>query len=831
MSRRIHMICNAHIDPVWQWEWEEGAAEALSTFRIAADFCDRYDDFVFCHNEALLYEWIEEYDPELFARIQKLVAEGKWHVMGGWHLQPDCNMPSGEALVRQILRGRKYFSDKFGVYPTTAINVDSFGHTRGLVQILAKSGYDSYLFLRPAGMQVPADDFKWIGYDGSYVTASKVKEAYASGKGNAAEKVKRFANYCEDGGIVICMWGVGNHGGGPSEKDIQDIQNIIKEAKINDNGSNKIEFIHSTPENYFKELKEKGALPEYSGDLNPWAPGCYTSMVNVKQKYRQTENMLFMTEKMCSQAAMQGIMEYPEKELEQAVYDMVTIQFHDALPGSSVQPAEEMCLRYLDHALEIISRVKARAFFALCRGQKKADNDAIPIMVYNPHPYEIEDDFEAEFMLWDQNWSPEFQMPVVFHDGRILYSQCEKENSSIPIEWRKRVVFHAKLKPMSMNRFDCRFKALPERPDRDTAKNDTHFIFENEREHIEISRVTGLVDKYIKDGSDILGENSFALDVFEDNYDPWGMTTDRFDRKTGEFKLLNEEESTEFTCVANSLPAVRVIESGDVRTMVEAVFGYKRSRAVIQYVMSKKDGMKINVRIFWEEKQKMVKMRLPAAFKINRCITEQAFGEEDMKGEMRENCIQKYAVIQGEKISFALCNMGTYGASYDDANNIYYTTLLRSPSYCAHPIGGRQTMPQDRFCPYIDQGERMFKFEFIAGRANDVLSSVSRKSLEFNEKAVVLSFYPTGSGKVPASGLEITGNETVQMTAFKKAEIGTGFILRLFNPSDSVQNGVVSGLGISLNFSLSPYEVSTFRVTDDGNVFAENLTEDKESAL
>ena len=153
--KKIDLLCNAHLDPVWLWEWEEGAAEAISTFRVAADLCEQYDNFVFNHNEALLYRWVEEYEPALFARIQRLVQEGKWHIMGGWYLQPDCNMPSGESFVRQILVGRRYFQDKFDVQPTTAINFDPFGHTRGLVQIMAKSGYDSYIFCRPSQQDCP----------------------------------------------------------------------------------------------------------------------------------------------------------------------------------------------------------------------------------------------------------------------------------------------------------------------------------------------------------------------------------------------------------------------------------------------------------------------------------------------------------------------------------------------------------------------------------------------------------------------------------------------------------------------------------------------------
>ena len=179
-KRTVHLLCNAHIDPVWLWEWEEGAATAISTFRTAADLCEAFPGFVFNHNEVILYRWVEEYEPELFTRIQRLVKEGKWHIMGGWYLQPDCNMPSGESFVRQILLGRRYFAEKFGARPTTAINFDPFGHTRGLVQIMAKSGYDSYLFCRPGAedCKLEADEFIWEGYDGGD-TSQQLPRAWA----------------------------------------------------------------------------------------------------------------------------------------------------------------------------------------------------------------------------------------------------------------------------------------------------------------------------------------------------------------------------------------------------------------------------------------------------------------------------------------------------------------------------------------------------------------------------------------------------------------------------------------------------------------------------
>ena len=126
-KKEIYLMCNAHLDPVWLWRREEGMAEALSTFRVAADFCEKYDGFIFNHNESLLYEWVEENEPELFERIRKLVKAGKWRIMGGWYLQPDCNLPSGESILRQMRQGRAYFLEKFGVAPTVAVNFDPFG--------------------------------------------------------------------------------------------------------------------------------------------------------------------------------------------------------------------------------------------------------------------------------------------------------------------------------------------------------------------------------------------------------------------------------------------------------------------------------------------------------------------------------------------------------------------------------------------------------------------------------------------------------------------------------------------------------------------------------
>ena len=114
--KKLHLVCNAHIDPIWQWEWEEGASTALSTFQSAVNLLKEHE-FIFNHNEVNLYKYTERFAPALFEEIQKMAKEGRWKIIGGWYLQPDCLMPTGEGIVRQIQEGRIYFEDKFGYMP------------------------------------------------------------------------------------------------------------------------------------------------------------------------------------------------------------------------------------------------------------------------------------------------------------------------------------------------------------------------------------------------------------------------------------------------------------------------------------------------------------------------------------------------------------------------------------------------------------------------------------------------------------------------------------------------------------------------------------------
>ena len=152
--KNIYLIAEAHLDPMWLWRWEEGYAEALSTFRTAVELIDEFPEFVFCHNESVLYEWVMEADPVLFDKIREKVKEGRWHIPSGWFLQPDCNMPSGESIVRNILHGRQFFQKYFpeAMPTTTAINFDPLDTPRDWFRFLRRQATMRIWFVVPAKM-------------------------------------------------------------------------------------------------------------------------------------------------------------------------------------------------------------------------------------------------------------------------------------------------------------------------------------------------------------------------------------------------------------------------------------------------------------------------------------------------------------------------------------------------------------------------------------------------------------------------------------------------------------------------------------------------------
>jgi alpha-mannosidase len=386
-ERVLHLIGNSHIDPVWLWQWPEGFQEVRATFRSALDRMNEYPEFIFTCDSAAYYEWVEEIDPEMFEEIRQRVAEGRWELVGGWWVEPDCNLPGGESFVRHGLIGQGYFQSRFGKIATVGYNVDPFGHHAMLPQILAKSGMDSYVFMRPGPheMRLPGPIFWWESPDGTRVLTFRLPHEYCAPREDLGYHLdKSIAQLPERWSEMMAFYGVGNHGGGPTRENLDSIRRL-------DGAGAMPRLRHSTPARFFDAVRASGAeLPVVSEELQHHAVGCYSAHSGIKRWNRRAENILAPAEAWAAVAERVVGLAYPREELTNAWKQLLFNQFHDTLGGTAIEPAYDDARDQLGEATSIAARAHNLAVQSISRQVNvPAEQGTFPIMVFNPHAWPV----------------------------------------------------------------------------------------------------------------------------------------------------------------------------------------------------------------------------------------------------------------------------------------------------------------------------------------------------------------------------------------------------------------------------------------------------------
>lgn len=779
--KQLHLICNAHLDPVWQWDWKEGTTAALATFYAACELSREYD-YIFCHNEALLYEYAETYDPALFERIRELVRAGKWHIMGGWYVQPDCNIPSGEGFVRQIESGLSYFKEKFGIRPTAAVNFDSFGHTQGLVQILAKCGYEGYICCRPMPdlMELPANYVEWRGFDGSRVKAARFEDQtiYTSGLGEAVEAVKRKLQPWSRQGeeIAFALWGVGNHGGGASRKDLSELGAYIEVQR-----EQGVEVFHSTPEAFFA-VSSPSAV--WNAALQPCFVKCYTSLPELKRRYGELEDRLLMTEKLCAYADAEGVYTYDHHAFGEAQKHMAMVQFHDVLSGTCVMEGEKSSMQKLDYALELLDREFTKAFMGLCRDYEKAVPLVYPLFVYQPDPHAEETVFVGDFFLLNGIVSDtEGYEFTVKQDGVPVPFQVIKESSCIQMDRSKRMVIQATLHPLSMTRFDVEVR-LGSRRILDASPR-TEFLSKGGVRAV-FDPTTGGLSSFALQGREYLTGDAFLPILYEDNPDPWGWHM----RKVG-------SQYTPIPCRTS----LRVVERGDLLTTVESLYDTGRSDIRIAYTLYRDmDYVDVTVHVRWNDEGKGLKLALPVG-EVDTFLGQTAFGTQTYAQELEE-CSQRFVGVEKGDRVLTVFKQGTYGCSLEEG--VVYLDLLNGAVYCAHPVQGRPILEENRYHHYISPGRHEFSFRLeLCHRAE-----LERKAAAFTQKPFALNFYPHGTGRRHETPMVTLSDEVISLSCLRKLDL-EGYMLRLFNNTAEKRHCECTVFQKSLFLDFGEYEVKT----------------------
>lgn len=799
----LHMIGNGHIDPVWLWQWHEGYHEVKATFRSALDRLSEYDDFVFVSSSAQFYEWVERSDPAMFEEIKQRVAEGRWRVVGGWWIQPDCNIPSGESFVRQALYGQRYFREKFGVMATTGYNVDSFGHNGMLPQLLRKAGLRRYVFMRPMPHEkgLPGRLFWWQADDGSRVLALRLPFEYCTWGKDLEQHIRRCAGELKPPfDELMCFYGVGNHGGGPTRENIESIRRLNDDPDFP-------RLVFSDPDTFFETIEARDLpIPVVHDELQHHASGCYAAHSGIKRWNRQAENRLISAEKFAAIAYRLTGMPYPREEFARAWKQVLFNQFHDTLAGTSLEAAYDDARDQLGEALAIADRVQNDAIQSIAWAiDIPAQEGVKPLTVFNPHA-----------------WRSRVNVALQTRGVPAAFALLDDEDRPVPVQdvqsWatsggQRRLTFTADLPPLGWRTY--RIVPVEAAPASETSLSATDHTLENRFFRLEIDPQTGqiasLFDK--RHGVEVFAGPAARAVVIDDPSDTWSHNVFRFQDEIGQFTATS----------------VRLVESGPVLTTVRVKSAFGASTLTQDFTLYD-DLPQIDVRVTvdWREKHKMLKLRFTVNQIFMRAVYEIPYGHIEREATGDEEPGQSWLDVSGtvretgETYGLSLLNDGKY--SFDVNVRDIGLTVLRSPVY-AHHI---PTQPQpDRDYSYIDQGMQTFTYSLLPHAGSWEMAGTVRRAAELNQRPIaLLGTYHDGSLPQSRATVEVTP-ENIVVGAVKLAEDNDDLIVRCYESSRVATEAELRVGERVIPLSFGACEIKTIRVPRDDSqpVMETNLLE------
>ena len=488
MKKKIYVICNSHLDPVWLWNRSSGRSAWLNTMHSVARIMEEEADLKFTCSSAALYRYIEERDPALFNKIAAWVKCGRWEITGGWEVQSDVILSRPETLIHQALSAREYFCNRFGVEVKTGYCVDSFGHTSGLPKILNASGFTHYVYSRS---QETPGVFNWRSDDGSSVTALHILNSYGTGAGMDFLKRafdKHLASPLEH---QTMFFGVGDHGGGISRKELAFIREMQKQYDV----------VFSTLTEYFEVIKDM-PLETVTGELGPVFKGCYSNCHEVKRKIARATRRMIAAEKLGVKAG----------ELREAWNELCFNHFHDILPGTSVREAYEKdvfpgigMVEYT--ADKLIDRQIFRHAAALDTRYMSEGG----VFCWNPHPFE-----HKTIMAFDGFTDPN-------RNGVYFNALQDAQGNEYPLQ----------ILPPATGFGPCgvlwgKLTAVVDLPAMGE-RNFAYTVSEKDFGKVGFARQRALLDK-------------LSFDICYDDTHTWGFTLDVMDSKLGEAQLTGVKE-------------------------------------------------------------------------------------------------------------------------------------------------------------------------------------------------------------------------------------------------------------------------------------------------
>ncbi|MEA5580292.1 alpha-mannosidase [Nodularia harveyana UHCC-0300] len=825
LNPKIYLLGHAHLDLAWLWPvsdtWKAAQRTFESVLKLQADF----PELIFSHSTPALYAWVEENRPDLFGEIQQQVKAGRWEVVGGFWVEPELNLISGESIVRQLLYGQRYTQAKFGKISSVAWLPDTFGFCATLPQFLVNAGIEFFVTQKLRWNDTTQFDYEafwWRSPDGSEIFS--VMSALI---GQGIDPVKMAEYHCEwqsKTGLETSLWlpGVGDHGGGPTRDMLETAQRWQNSTVFPD-----LEFI--TSEKYLQQIKAnltplnnqrmgenknisrrlvgeglgERLIPTWEDELYlEFHRGCYTTHAEQKRWNRRCEDLLYQAELFATLATLSCGTTYPQEEIETAWKQVLFNQFHDILPGSSITQVYQDALPEWQQVEQVGMEILQESLLAIA---------SITILPPPPHP-EAQPIFIFNPLNWQRSEVVSVTLPATHPQWQVHDFQGQPIISQ-PSQPSKLLFLAAEIPPVGYRIFWISpTSTVPQHPIFPDS------ILENEFLRVIINRKTGDLSSVFDKTQqrEILDGAGNQLQSFTDSgqyWDAWNI----------------DPNYAQHPLPPTQLKSIQWLDQGLVQNRVRVVRQLGKSEFCQDYILQAGSPLlKIASTVNWQENQVMVKTAFPlnlqtdfATYEIPcgtiRRPTQPQTPAEQAKWEVPAlRWADLTAATDADTYGVSLLNDCKYG--YDSQDNQLRLTLLRSPNW-----------PD----PETDRGCHEFTYALYPHKGSWESAHTIHRGYELNIPLQVIINPPTTQKDVSPSNDGVSflnlSAENLILMAFKPSEDNPQqFILRCYECHGEIAElalennlGLYLGNAVDLlesnsslpqNLTIQPKKIATFQV-------------------
>lgn len=768
----VSCVGHTHIDVAWLWTLAVTEEKAARSFSTVLALMERYPEYIFMSSQPQLYRYVKENQPRLYEKIKERVREGRWEPEGAMYLEADCNLTSGESLVRQCLYGKEFFEEEFGVDSRILWLPDVFGYSAALPQIMKKCGIDSFMTTKISWNEmnkIPFDTFWWEGIDGtkilthfittrdyakngkSVTTNREFTTSFSTNYNGAIEpsQIKGAWQRYQQKGLndnILVSYGYGDGGGGPTEEMLETGRRM-KDGKF---GCPAVRL--ETSGAFFDRLyeqAEKVSFPEWSGELYlEYHRGTYTSMADNKKSNRKGEFALLDGEAWSTLAWEKAGNPYPTEEFSKGWEILMRNQFHDILPGSAIREVYEDSAREYKELQGITGNIKGEALSCLTKEIEGKKGD---ILIFNPSGTPLSEVVEVPGTVLE-SVSGGAKAGSVVEGGKEFPVQSTDSGSlifrtsGIPGKgWASVSVQEKAAEGISRTEFYC-------------TETETVTPFYHVKWNAS-GQITSLYDR--KANRELLMPESLGnvLMTYEDKphkYDNWNI-----------YEYYREKQWP-----VDQLISRRVLEEGPVRLALELTWKYLDSTITeVFYFYPDSRRIDIHAHIDWREEQILLK----ALFPLNLNASEASY--EIQYGHVKRPTVSN---TSWEQAKFEVCfqkwmDIGEYGYGVSFLSDCKYgigvrknevgLTLLKSGCY-----------PN----PTADRGEHDFTYSLFPHEGSWQEAGTLKEAYGLNNPPQAL-VKDTEGGTLPSHYSKVdTGQENLVTEVLKQSEDGKSEILRIY---------------------------------------------------